>query len=102
MSDAAAITHHAAERGRERLGLKTASVERMAELALEKGIERAETSGRLRRFLDAKAAGFPGAHSRIYGEVCFFYRGRVLITCYQLPRELRGVVAKIRRAKRQA
>lgn len=93
-------SHHAAERGRERLSLSVASVERMAELALERGLKLEETAGRLRRYLDHKRHQHPGAHCRIYGEVLFFFRGKTLVTVFQVPREHLACVAKIRAAKR--
>lgn len=98
-----APTKHARERGRERFVLKASSVERMAVIALGKGLFAGDTAGRLRSYLDRKVAGHPCTTLRIYGEVVFVFGERnVLVTFWPLPHEFKKTVAKIREAKKAA
>lgn len=97
------LTQHACDRGRERFRLKPASVQRMAEMALEKGIRATDTAGDLKRYLETKRMTHPGTSLRIYGEVVFVFGVRdVLVTFWALPYEFKKCAAKIRASKRAA
>ena len=103
MSQRTQLTQHACERGRERFRLKPASVQRMAALALEKGIRTDDTAGELHRYLFGKRAAHPGTSLRIYGEIVFVFGVRdVLVTFWPLPCEFKKCAAKIRAAMRTA
>lgn len=96
------VTHHAVERGRERFGMKPSTVARMAEIALEKGLDPATASGHLGRYASRKLKPHPGAFLRIYAEVVFvFGAGNALITFWPLPKEHRGTVAKLRGVRKR-
>jgi hypothetical protein len=91
------VTVHARGRAKERLGLSTAAIERMAEIALEHGIRHGDTSGGFRRYLDRLYLDYGNANNtRIYGEVVFLFRDRRLITVLHLPHEFKRVVLKIK------
>lgn len=46
------VSRHADERTRKRVGVPRSAVKRMAEKALAEGVQRHETHGPLRRYLD--------------------------------------------------
>jgi hypothetical protein len=96
----AILTNHSIERCEERLGLKVESLQRLADCALENGINHADTSGKLRRYMDRIfLTAHSGNNNRIYGEHIFVFAGRTLVTVLLLPNEFRRAVAKLRSRK---
>lgn len=86
------ISHHAATRAKQRLGLKRPSLDKAASTALAKGLSPQQTAGRLRRYLDSQAA--KGSRPRVWSEhIYLFGRDDVLITVLDLPRGLRRAAA---------
>lgn len=97
-----AATEHAKERGRERFSLSASSVERMAQIALEKGIKHSDTAGALKRYLDDLYLRHGTANNnRVYGEIVFVFRGSKLITFYPLPGRFKKTVAKLRARQKE-
>jgi hypothetical protein len=97
------VTVHAHERGRERLGLSRAAVERTAAIALRDGITRGETSGSLRRYLDAIVIEHgKGFNLRLHGHQVYIFEGQVLITILQLQARWYGTVDKLARQREAA
>jgi hypothetical protein len=97
----AQVTHHAEDRGKERLGLAKAALHRTAEIALRDGIKTADTTGQLRRYLDKLYFHDRTANNiRIHGEQVFIFADEKLITVHPVPRELRHMLAKVRERRR--
>lgn len=94
----ARVTEHAEDRLGERVGLNKSSVERMANIALEKGISRNDTSGRLRRYLDKLFLSHDkiANNMKIYGQFIYIFNEVTLITVLSLPNEYTKTVNKMR------
>lgn len=92
----AVISDHAAQRLKERLGWNASAQQRMANLALERGLKHTDTSGRLRRYFDKLFLSHgSGNNTRIYGEHVYIIQGQTVVTVLHLPNDLK-------RAARQA
>lgn len=84
-----ALTDHAKERSRERLGLSTDAALRLAARALERGVRPAAVKGSARRWIDGVALD-QHCHPVVYGEYVYIFSGDDrLITVYAVPRSLR-------------
>lgn len=89
------ITKHAYERAKERLNLSKKSLDRMAIKAFKYGIEKGETKGKLRTYLDNLWMSEQKANNiRVYGENVFLFCDTSLITLYQLTNQLRKYLKK--------
>lgn len=78
---------HAKKRIKERCGISKSSADRVAELALERGTERKNTKGSLRKWLDVKYSNSE-ADSRIvvWGDKAYVYSSQnIVVTCLQIP-----------------
>lgn len=86
-----AITDHAHDRMKERLGLPKRAHQNAAQRAYTLGKAHGEARGRLKKFLDAEWLNHKTANNpRIYGEHIYFFRDNVLITVFEVPKRLRG------------
>ncbi len=85
------ITSHAYDRGKERLGLKRKSLDRMAYKALEKGVELKDVkNGNLQGYILSKSECYENTRVVLYGDVVYvFNTDEVLITLYIIPKQLR-------------
>lgn len=91
------ITAHANDRGKERLGLNKAALQRTAEIALREGFTHAEATGQLKRYLDRLFLSERTANNlRIHGEQVFVFHSETLITVHQVPNNLRGYLQRLR------
>ena len=78
---------HAQKRVKERCGVNKKSADRVARLALERGVPSENTKGPLRKWLDSKKQN-SDADTRImvWGDKAYIYScHNVLITCLQIP-----------------
>lgn len=90
------LTHHACSRGRERFSLSKHSLARLAERALQSGIQRQQTRGSLRSYLDTLWTQYYRADNmRVYGEYLFLFSGTILITVWHLPAIYRRHAARL-------
>ncbi len=79
------VTHHAAERMRERMGLCKKSVQRMADRAWSKGIQIMQAEGRIKNLALRQIMKYDKGHdSRIYGHYLYIFQNNVLITVLPL------------------
>ena len=79
------VSNHAKQRLKERCGTKKSSAKRMASLAASRGVERSNTKGPLRRWLDAKYTSENG-QVIAYGDKAYIFSDQmVLITVMQIP-----------------
>lgn len=84
------ITDHAFARAKKRLGWNAAALKRMVDKALNQGITHAQTSGRLKRYLDKLYLSHEnGTKLRLYGEHVFIFSDSALITVLHLPNRMR-------------
>ncbi len=82
-------TQHAYKRAKERLKWKPKTLDRMMDLAMEKGICHKDTTGRLNKYLFKLWRRNRSVNNiRIYGENVYFFSKNRLITIYRLPTEL--------------
>lgn len=82
------LTHHAVQRGRERMHLNEKSLQRMAVHAMNKGMPMAETHGHLLRWLQEHAAKHgKGSQTCIRNGIVYVIENDTLITVLFLPRE---------------
>ena len=78
------VSRHARQRIKERCGVSKKSADRVSRLAVERGTEREQTKGMLRKWLDHKYT--EGQKMFAYGDKAFFFScDGVLITVIQIP-----------------
>jgi len=85
------MTNHGRQRIKERCGVRKSCAEKVAERAQQRGVERSQTKGSLRKWLDEKYISGEGENGTIwiYQEKAFiFTKQNVLVTVLQLPAEL--------------
>jgi len=93
-----ALTNHAIERGKERLGLNPKALQHFADRVVVEGMPWDACQGGMRRWLEAgQYRHHKGSGTRIYGEHVFVIQDNVLVTILELPHEYRGVVKKWRK-----
>lgn len=90
------LTHHATQRGNERLGLPLKPFEKLAAKALAEGIKHSDTNGRLKKYFDKLFFTNHISNVRIYGEFVYLFKADVLITVLNLPNDLKAIVAKVK------
>lgn len=94
------FTKHAQERSKERLGLNKNAAERLALIALEKGVKHSETTGSLNKFITALYFKTKTANnSRLYADKVFIFNNETLITVFELPNKFKAVLKKIKDQK---
>lgn len=95
MEEKILITAHAYERAKERLSLSKKSLDRMALKAFKYGIERSETKGKIRKYLDNLWNSEKRANNiRVYGENVFLFCDTSLITVFQVTNGLKKFLKK--------
>lgn len=96
------VTQHAHQRGRERLGLGRAALERTAEIALGEGFKHSDARGKLKRWIDRIYFAQRSANNvRIHGEQLFLFAGSTLVTVFPVPAEFHRVLKKMREQRAQ-
>jgi hypothetical protein len=91
------ISQHAFERGEQRLNLRPESLIRLAQSAMDTGLQHADARGSFKRYLDKLFLSEGKANNlRVYGDVLFLFHNEVLVTVFAVPREYRATVAKLR------
>lgn len=91
------ITEHAYERAKERLSLNKKSLDRMAIKAFKYGIEKEETKGKLRMYLEHLHLSEKKANNiRLHGENVFLFCGKNLVTVYQVTNNIKKYLKKER------
>jgi len=79
-------TKHAKKRARERFGWNKGVLKKMMWRAFYEGIDHKETTGSLKRYLEAQYAKKCEADNiRIYGHNIYIFAENVLITVYRIP-----------------
>lgn len=96
------MTRHALERSKERIGLDRRAAERLAGIALTKGLKLEDLTDGFRWVISRIIESGQGDNVRIYAEKIFIFGGETLITVLPLTNEYKRIVRKIEAAKRRA
>ena len=98
------ITRHADNRLRKRLNLKRKSHQHHIELVLKKGIRHAELAGQIKRFIDKRVMVDTADTLIVYNYYvyCFIKQTEVLLTVFELPKELKSKYESIKRKHEEA
>jgi hypothetical protein len=100
--DAVIVTKHAQERLKERMGVNKQAGDRLAKIAMEKGLTHAETNGRLKSLLDDIFLKHKTANNmRIYSEKVFLFHDEILITVLPLDQEYKRIALKLCKRKKE-
>lgn len=87
------VTEHAFEKGKERLSLNKKSLEKLANLAFDKGLKHSDMKAYLKKYIDKMYFRNKSANNiRVYGEVLFIFVEDRLVTLYQLPQNLKKYI----------
>lgn len=85
------VTKHAEQRARERLGIPTRAVARMAAAALADGAPHSAFAGSMKRYLDSVFFSHGNAtNMRVFNQHLFIFSGEKLITAWALPAKYRN------------
>jgi len=97
-----AVTRHAEHRIRERVGLPKKAVRRAAAKAITMGINRTDTGGGLRRYLDYLywRGGGEANNIVIYGDKVYLCNADTLITVLDIPAVHKKQAARAMRKRR--
>ena len=80
------ISRHARKRIKERVGVGSSNVEKIAKKALEQGISHNQTKGRLNKWITEQYFYNKRANNiKIYGEKAYIFRFEKLITVIPVP-----------------
>lgn len=83
------VTKHAEKRMKERSGLEKKSIDRMAAVALKKGLSHSDTKGNLNKWVTKLWFTNKNANNiRIYGDKAYIFANETLITVIQVPSNL--------------
>lgn len=85
------VSRHAKNRIKERVGVPKASSDRLAQIVLERGVERRQTRGRLNKWLTAKyysSPKFEETQIYAYGDKAYIFAGDTLVTVIQIPQNI--------------
>ena len=98
-----AVTRHAGQRTRERVGIPKKAVRRAAARAYTNGIRRTETEGGLRRYLDwLYWRGNGGANNiTVYGDKVYLFNEDTLITVLNVPMPHMKQAARLMKKRRK-
>jgi hypothetical protein len=89
------ITHHAYDRGKERLGFDRNALERMAMKAFVAGKLHKDCKGNLKKYIDHVYLSYRSANNiRIYGEAIYLFGFNTLLTVYNVPNDLKPLLKK--------
>ena len=96
------VTKHARYRMKQRCGVGKRSAHRMAEKVYRLGVRHGETSGNLRKWVDAQYFYNRSANQiRLYGDKAYIFHDEKLITVIQIPHNLVPEVSAIRKFKEE-
>lgn len=94
------VSKHGKKRGKERIGINKSSMDRQANLALERGIKRSQTDGRLHKWITSQCYLYQERREDVeyivFNNKLFVFNGTctVLITVLNLPTNLQKIAAK--------
>jgi sugar diacid utilization regulator len=90
------VTKHAKKRMKERCGVKSKSVDKMAERAYFTGMTHSDAKGALRKYCDMVYLSYRDANQiRLYGDKVYIFKNTYLITVFNLPRNLISLKNKL-------
>ncbi len=87
------VSHHGRKRMRERCGK---SMDRLAEIAFERGLTHADTSGSLKKYMDYLYFHNCTANNiRLYGGKVFIFCNEILVTVFDIPPKYKHIAYKL-------
>lgn len=90
------ITKHAYQRAKERCGLNKQALDRVMPRMLESGIDRANTHGKLRKYLDwVYHKGYETSDLIVYNQYAFIVCDDILLTIYHIPGRLNKITYQV-------
>lgn len=91
------VSKHGSERTRKRAGVPKKTVRRIVAVALEKGLTYDETTGSLRRYMDAIRLrdGTSNTIVKVYGTMTFVFKEDTLVTAFQVPSKYHRLIARL-------
>lgn len=98
-SDESGVTYHAEKRIRQRIGVPKSAVKKLAVKARNQGVERKDTHGSLRRYLDSVYHyNDNSTHVFVWSEKVFIFADNALVTVLNLPPRYRNAAnGKVRK-----
>lgn len=92
------VTKHAKQRMKKRCGLNEKSADRLAHIALEKGLHHKDLTGNLKKWVDKLYFYNRNANNiRLYGDKAYIFHDEKLITVLQIPHNLVKEADKLRK-----
>lgn len=96
------VSKHAIKRLKERCGINHKSALKMAKRAFENGITHAETSGRLKKWINRQYLSNRKANNiRLYGDKAYIFCGYMLVTVLLIPNDLKIEAIKLQTKKKE-
>lgn len=90
------VSHHARHRTKERCGIKSKGILRLANIAFEHGITHSETSGLLNGYMSGLFFYNCQANNvRLYGDRAYIFCNEVLVTVLAIPHKYIPLVQKL-------
>lgn len=101
--DLTIITKHSKKRCKERLGLSKGDTNKMAEKAIEFGINYRDTSGSLRRYMSYLYESHNKEANNIilYNREVYIFNNKKLITIFHVPNQYYSTCDKIQKRKKE-
>lgn len=95
------VSKHGSFRTRKRGGIPKRTVRKMVAVALERGLTYDQTTGSLRRYIDAIRLrdGTYETVVKVYGTMTFIFKENTLVTAFQTPSKYHKLVAKLIRER---
>lgn len=94
------VTKHASKRMKERIGLGKSAQDGAAEKALKEGLCHSETTGPLKKFVDALFFKNHANQIRIYQDRAYIFKNNVLITVLPVPNHFAKIARKLLERKK--
>ena len=92
------VTKHAKQRMKKRCGLNEKSADRLAHIALKKGLHHKDLTGNLKKWVDGLYFKKCTANNiRLYGDKAYIFHDDKLITVLQIPHNLVKEADKLRK-----
>lgn len=88
------VSRHGKQRIKERCGVGKSTAQRMCTLATSRGVERKNTKGQLRKWLDEKCDGNKPVYT--FGDKAYLFSyDNILITVLQIPCDITRNMSKM-------
>lgn len=94
------VTRHARKRAKERAGIGKKNIVQMSSRVFKEGLTYRDLNGKLKGWVSGKYICNPAANNiRLYGDQCYIFSGRTLITVFPIPEEYRDEARRLWKEK---